>query len=448
MLAVLFLLATATSARHKFLHSPDDSSLPPNDHHAPMTTDFTSHSFSLLNVSGTAGFVKVRDNGAGQFYWFWEAINGDVNKDSLPLVLWLQGGPGCSGQEANFWEFGPISIDDYLQPTRRNGTWSDYFHLLFLDNPLGAGYSFVTQPEDLSRTEDQLVHDMYTSLQQLAKEFPSWFNREFYIIGHSYSGHYIPNLATYILTQNKANSSVIYLPLTGIAIGDGWTDPEVQVTTYADVGETEGIFDSHQASILRNIQNISRDLAVQGRYLEANDYNNYLMGNVSLFSGGINVCNYRVYGGYNDSSVVQWLNLNSTKAFLHVPLDLDWIDCSSSAGSALNGDIMRSYKYLYPELMKELKVLLYNGQDDFLVNTKGSFLWFEEMEWYGKEEFYKAGRELWYHGDVPAGYVKRFERFVQVVVNKAGHLVHHDQLLNGRDMIRRFIFNLPWTAGY
>ena len=441
---VLLLLVTSAVARNGFQGRPFASTVP-NDHHRPMAKDFTSHSFSLLDVEATVGFVKVRENGAGQFYWFWEAIDGDVNTDSKPLVLWLQGGPGCSGQEANFWEFGPIAIDDHLQPERRNGTWSDYFHLLFIDNPLGAGYSFVVQPEDLSRTEEQLVHDMYTTLQHLAKEFPAWFNREFYIVGHSYSGHYIPVLATYILHHNKGNKGDIYLPLAGIAIGDGWTDPEVQVTTYAEVGETVGIFNSQQGEILRGLQNRTSQLAAEGRFLEANDWDTYLMGNATQFAGGINVCNYRVYGGYNDSSVVQWLNLASTKDFLHVPQDLDWIDCSSTAGDALDGDIMQSYKHLYPALLEELKVLLYNGQDDFLVNSKGSFLWFDEMDWYGRAAFSKAERAVWYHGDQPAGYVQRFERFVRVLVNKAGHLVHHDQLINGRDMIHRFIFNLPWS---
>lgn len=443
MLAWL-LLATGSLARNAFQGRPF-AATPPNDHHRPMTKNFTSHSFSLLEVEGTVGFVKVRENGAGQFYWFWEAIDGDVNSDSKPLVLWLQGGPGCSGQEANFWEFGPIAIDEHLQPERRNGTWSDYFHLLFIDNPLGAGYSFVVHPEDLSRTEDQLAQDMYTTLQTLAKEFPAWFDREFYIVGHSYSGHYIPVLATLILKQNKGNNGDVYLPLTGIAIGDGWTDPAIQVTTYAEVGETVGIFNHQQAEILKKIQQKTSQLALEGHYLAANDWDTYLMGNATQFAGGINVCNYRVYGGYNDSAVVQWLNLNSTKSFLQVPLDLDWIDCSSTAGDALDGDIMQSYKHLYPNLLKELKVLLYNGQDDFLVNSQGSFLWFDLMDWYGQVPFRHSERELWYHGNSPAGYVQRYERFVRVLVNKAGHLVHHDQLINGRDMVRRFIFDLPWS---
>lgn len=73
-----------------------------------------------------------------------------------------------------------------------------------------------------------MADNLYAMLQSLAKKYPTWFtNRDFYIFGESYGGHYVPTIANRVLNENaKAWFSGNYkLPLKGIGIGDGWTDP-------------------------------------------------------------------------------------------------------------------------------------------------------------------------------------------------------------------------------
>ena len=58
-----------------------------------------------------------------QFYWFYGSTNPDRPRDDLPIVLWLQGGPGAGGSGyGNFGEMGPV--DTTLQP-RKVGAWTE-----------------------------------------------------------------------------------------------------------------------------------------------------------------------------------------------------------------------------------------------------------------------------------------------------------------------------------
>ena len=86
-------------------------------------------------------YVKVREN-AFMFWWLYGAQTSDPShRFEMPLVMWLQGGPGGSSTGfGNFEELGPLTVD--LKP--RNTTWLRAANVLFVDNPVGSGYSYVT----------------------------------------------------------------------------------------------------------------------------------------------------------------------------------------------------------------------------------------------------------------------------------------------------------------
>ena len=87
-------------------------------------------------------YVKVREN-AFMFWWLYGAQTNDPSQRlDKPLIMWLQGGPGGSSTGfGNFEELGPLTVD--LKP--RNTTWLRAANVLFVDNPVGAGFSYVTE---------------------------------------------------------------------------------------------------------------------------------------------------------------------------------------------------------------------------------------------------------------------------------------------------------------
>jgi carboxypeptidase C (cathepsin A) len=121
----------------------------------------------------------------------------------------------------NFFEFGPFEINAQGKPVRRETTWLNEVHLLFIDNPFGAGYSFAAKSDDYVTNMTEMAKNLYSALDKLVTKYPKWFDREFYITGESFAGHYIPVIAYTILNKGEYLSK----QLKGVAIGDGWTDP-------------------------------------------------------------------------------------------------------------------------------------------------------------------------------------------------------------------------------
>lgn len=167
-----------------------------------------------------------------------QVLSGDIETDSRSLILWLNGGPGCASVSTLLTEFGPLYIDENIQPQKSEVTWAEDYHLLFIDSPLGVGYSFAGSKDDYIKTSTQAAEHLYYTITQLNIKYPSWFKRDFYIFGESYGGHWVPATAHKILTENKSAQAAgkFIVPLKGIGIGDGWTDPINQLTKNAIFG--------------------------------------------------------------------------------------------------------------------------------------------------------------------------------------------------------------------
>ncbi|CAA0817934.1 Serine carboxypeptidase-like 31 [Striga hermonthica] len=168
-----------------------------------------------------AGHVTVNEkNGRALFYWFYEAINFPGEK---PLVLWLNGGPGCSsvGYGASE-EIGPFLLVD-----NKNGSdlklnpfsWNQKANLLFLESPIGVGFSHTNTSGDYDTLGDDFTaQDAYAFLQKWFLKFPSYRATPFYIAGESYAGKYVPELAEVIIDKNTKSS--LFINLRGILLGN------------------------------------------------------------------------------------------------------------------------------------------------------------------------------------------------------------------------------------
>ncbi|KAK7252180.1 hypothetical protein RIF29_35957 [Crotalaria pallida] len=180
-----------------------------------------------------AGYVMVNEtNGRALFYWFYEAM---TNPEEKPLVLWLNGGPGCSsvGYGAT-QEIGPFLVDRDGQGLKFNNfSWNREANMLFLESPVGVGFSYSNTTSDYEKLGDDLTaNDAYSFLHNWFLKFPSYRRRTFYIAGESYAGKYVPELAELILDRN--NDSSLHIDLKGILLGN----PET-----SDAEDMVGIFD-------------------------------------------------------------------------------------------------------------------------------------------------------------------------------------------------------------
>ena len=77
-------------------------------------------------------------------------------------------------------------------------------------------------------------------------------------------------------------------------------------------------------------------------------------------------------------------------------------------------DIMQSTAFYLSVLMDNYKVLLYNGQLDFIVGPTLTERFLQVLKWSGQEDYLKVDRSVWRIGDEVAGYVRQVGKFMQV----------------------------------
>jgi len=401
----------------------------------------------IKGVKGKSGLIEINEeSGSSMFYWFIERLNGDITTDEVPLILWLQGGPGCSSQTGNLFEFGPLYIDEELNPQLREVTWASDYHLLFIDNPLGAGYSFAAKDEDYVVNYTEMAANLYKMLQTLNETYPEWFKRDFFIFGESYAGHWIPAIANKILTENK-NVSVTknaVIPLKGIGIGDGWTDPYYQLSHNANFAYSWGLVSEKEKELVASYEREGRDLISKNSRCEALDKFDAVMDTITTAGGNLNVYNIREFGSYDTTAMESWLNLNATKDLLSVPHEVEFTSCDGTAYAKLCDDFMNTVKPLFPSILSEIPVLLFNGQDDLIVNTPSAQNWIASIDWDGREEYLTSEKIIWKANGEVAGSARTARNLTQVVVLKAGHMAPKDQPEFLLDMVRRFVENKGW----
>ena len=84
--------------------------------------------------------------------------------------MWLQGGPGSSSLFGLLEIHGPISAV-FADGNRTTGvlnphSWSRRAHMLYVDNPVGTGFSFADDPEGVPSVQSEVGDDLHAFLVQ------------------------------------------------------------------------------------------------------------------------------------------------------------------------------------------------------------------------------------------------------------------------------------------
>eukprot|EP00879_Flechtneria_rotunda_P012708 GHRR01013270.1.p1 GENE.GHRR01013270.1~~GHRR01013270.1.p1 ORF type:complete len:474 (+),score=176.66 GHRR01013270.1:695-2116(+) len=162
---------------------------------------------------------------------------GDPASD--PVVLWLNGGPGCSSFDGFIYEHGPFLYRFTEQPSSSNQessssdvklvknphSWSRSATMIYLDSPSAVGLSFSSVAADYTTNDTATAADSHTFLRKFFKRYPHLQDNDFYISGESYAGIYVPMLTREVVAGNKQGRRP-HINIRGYLVGNGCTDAE------------------------------------------------------------------------------------------------------------------------------------------------------------------------------------------------------------------------------
>lgn len=397
---------------------------------------FDHHQFFDENPFKDKKFYEVDSTNGGFMYsLFFESKDG--NKDA-PVVMWLQGGPGCSSLTGLFAELGPYKVNsDTLQLEENEYSWNDHFHLLFVDNPVGSGYSYVNKEAGFVTTETEVADNLYSLLLQFFADHPQYSSNSFYIFGESYAGKYIPAISAKIMNEG------FKIPLKGCGIGDGLTHPVEQFNVYDIFAYANSLVSRDGLTNLIKYQNETVEAIKREEWGTAFSLWNQASSIVDTESGGVNEYDIRTHEQYDFSYITKYINLDSTKELMGIPKERVFSQCNSSVYMYLENDICQSNRKDIIDLINSgsVDVLLYNAQFDLIISVIGSIDgWVYNMPWKYQKEFQQAERKLWKLSDGTfAGWLKSYDHLFSAIVGDAGHLSPMNEPTRLLDLVTKFV---------
>jgi carboxypeptidase C (cathepsin A) len=157
-------------------------------------------------------------------------VPSESSPASSPVVLWLNGGPGCSSMEGFVNENGPFYFKDWSSETVPNDySWNKISNLLYIESPSKVGFSTGQS----NHNDAEVAQENIAALISFFNKFPEYKKNKFFISGESYAGIYIPTLADKVLTYNQSASSALKINLNGFLVGNGATHPEFDLASAA-----------------------------------------------------------------------------------------------------------------------------------------------------------------------------------------------------------------------
>ncbi|KAG0698708.1 Alpha/Beta hydrolase protein [Suillus ampliporus] len=452
-----------------------------NPHFSDYKLRITEPKLCDPSVKQYSGYLDITDD-KHLFFWFFESR---TSPEEAPLVMWLNGGPGCSSSTGLLFELGPCSISGEGANTTHNPhSWNAHSNMIFLDQPINVGYSYSEDGSTVN-TSPVAGKDVYAFMELFLSRFPEYSTQPFHIAAESYGGTYAPNIANVIYTENKQiplapTPGLIKINLASVILGNGMTDNYVQMASIPDY-LCEGpypIYDDPQGAQCTALR--SKVPTCQRLIKSCHDFNSRLTCvpaalycNAQLYApiqqSGLNPYDARVKCDrqkdgplcYRQMGWIEtYLNDPEVKAALGVNPQRNFESCNMAVNQAfmLQGDAMHNTPLLLNEMINDgVRLLVYAGNADMMCNYMGNERWVEQLDTIFVDEFSTAETEQWItmrSGKV-AGTVRSAGgggagagNVTFVTVHDAGHMVPYDQPEAALDMITRWIMDIPLTLDF
>ncbi|EAY83664.1 hypothetical protein OsI_38889 [Oryza sativa Indica Group] len=391
------------------------------------------------------GYVAVdeEEHGAELFYYFVESESGDPRRD--PLLLWLTGGARCSVLSGVFFEVGPVRLalehhrpyDAGELPRLRYHPhgWTKAASVLFVDSPVGAGWSFSRHPDGY------LVGDVSASLQLkhfLAKwisDHPEYLANPFYIGGDSYAGKIVPFLAQKISEDIEAGVRPI-VDLKGYLVGNPVTGESIDFDSRVPYAHGVGIIsDQLYETIMEHCQGEDYSNPKNAICRQALDRFNELLGESS---GGHILYNYCIYDSDIDGSIQEKPKIPPFPPRECIGSVDEWLRCHNG-DLPYSMDIKSNIKFHHNVTTKGYRALVYSGDHDAMIPFLGTQAWVRSLNFSVVDDW-----RAWHVDGQSAGFTITYMNNMTFATVKGGsHTVPEFEPERSLAMFKRWISNEP-----
>jgi vitellogenic carboxypeptidase-like protein len=396
-------------------------------------------------ITSYAGYFNVNKTcNSNMFFWFFPA---QKKSESAPVILWLQGGPGASSLYGLFMENGPVSVNAQNYLDSRQYTWTKDYNVLYIDNPVGAGFSYTNIDATYScfaKNKDDVQANLFETVRQFFSLFKELRDNPFYITGESYAGKYVPILGHAIHINRNHPDPSYRINLKGVQFGNGVTDPVNQLG-FGEYYYQLGYISQADLNTFTAYQNAAISYINAGNYLVALEYAfslvntpTCLFNNLTGFTSPYNFLNYNGYDPTIDRVSAYLTNANGIKKCLNVGTrTFTAFTGSNLVIYNLESDILTSVASYVAELANFYKVVIYTGQLDLLINVVGQETYVRKLNYNGAAQLATSTRAKYIVNNNIAGWWFAGGNLYFVIVHDAGHMVPVDQPAVVYDMLDR-----------
>jgi len=409
------------------------------------------------------GYVDVRQN-AHTFWWLF-TVTSDTTR---PLILWLQGGPGSDSTGfGNIDELGPkdVNLND------RNYTWLQVADLVFVDNPVGAGFSYVDDSSAFTTNVKQIGADLVTWAKAFFKKHPEYQTRDFYITCESYGGKMSAEFAKQL--QDAIDDGTITAKLAGVSLGDSWISAMDFVNTWGPYLHAVSYLDDNQLTTANNKAAECQNLVDNNQWYDATTCWGEMEDLIGTLTAEVSWYNILKAGGTDDWSkktaleknkvsktnlmkrqfdrhvgtlqsdaVSDLMNGQMREKFKIIPANVRFGAQSSAVFNKQWGDFMTpNYDTVDALLTRGVPITIMNGQLDLICDTLGVELWLKRLKWSGINNFLSSEKKSFAPTDRSEvyGFYKKYQNLQMFYILRGGHMIAHDAPWATLEAVKRFI---------
>jgi carboxypeptidase C (cathepsin A) len=424
----------------------------------------TSMILENLTYNSFSGYIDIDvATGKKYFYWFFESTN---NPATDPVVLWTNGGPGCTGFLGLFEEHGPFVVAANNTLVANPFSWNQLANMIYIEQPTGVGFSYSNTTDDYNVGDQQAAEDMYTFIQGFYAKFPSYRSNPFHLSSESYGGHYLPTSALQILQQQAANTDPTQvINFKGFMVGNPWTDEETNDIATINKFWGDGLLPIPTYNQWKAACGTPALRSANYTWCDDFEYGpiNDLIGNIDPYGVNFPVCDpaikslntyaqrvalFKMAGTPGINPVIQYeacsytyayLNTASVKAAIHANPDIEWVACSDATNYS-DADYLSSTQGYYNKLIEfsstpQINILVFSGDGDAVCPTEGTQDWIFSLG-YSILEYWTT----WTVQDQVAGYITKFNgNLTFATVRDAGHEVASYQPIRAQTLFQAYL---------